>query len=160
MLRKFKLLLPKLIRSSRRVLFITDIKYTKEERFIKSIVNNFLLNPDCKVIYSPIKKSVRIQSRDKKLTISITQNSILINDSHFSIRDFFGSQLLDKCIARIDSDMDSMDSFIGLERSNFLAHVKNLSIRGFNEYETRIKIIQKSASNDMEDEIIKKVLSK
>ena len=159
MLRKLKLFLPKIIRSSRRVLFITDMKHTGEERLIKSIVCNFLSNPDCKVIYSPLKKSVRIQTRDKKHTISVSTNFIYINDSHFSIRDLFGSHLLEKCIGRIESDIQIMDSFINSERSNFLKEIKNSSVRAIHEYERRIEILEKSSSDNMEEIIIEKVLN-
>ena len=160
MSKRFKLIFPKIARSFRRNVFMTEIKHTNEERCIKSIVRNLLFNPDSKVIYSPIKKSIRIQTRDKKHTLCISRNSISINHSRFSLRDMFGSYLLGECIKRIEEEIDIMDSSIDFDRGKFLHDVKNSTIKGMDEYVRKMEILEKSNPDKIEESIIEKILNK
>jgi hypothetical protein len=148
--KRISLILPKFGRTVKRdILYITP-KMNREERQIKSIIKNLLENPENKIIYSINSKTIRIQTKDKKYVIALTNRQVRINFVNITINERIGSQLFEIVIARIESEIEAMDNDVVSDHKKFLSNMNDIFLRSNIEFVKRSSLVKKASSKNIE----------
>lgn len=148
--KRISLILPKFGRSIRRDIFQLCPKMTSEERKISSMIHNLLSNPENRVIYSVKGKSIRIQTKDRKYVVSLTNSNIRINFVTVSINERIGSVLVDLVINRIESDIAEMDREVISDQKEFLCGMNEVFIKANSEFTKRSEAVKNASSKNIE----------
>jgi hypothetical protein len=149
--KRIGLILPKIGRIFRRDVFQMCSKMSREEREISSMVNNLLINPENRVIYSIKGKTIRIQTRDKKYVVLLTSKFIRINFVTVSINERIGNALIDRVINRIESDIEDMDRDVMTDQKEFLTGINNVFIKTNLESTKRSELVKNASAGNIEN---------
>lgn len=153
--KRISLILPKFGRTIKRdILYITP-KMNREEREITSIVKNLLENPENKVVYSVNSKSIRIQTKDKKYVIALTNSQVKINFVNITINERIGGKLFKSVIARIENEIEVMDNDVISDHKEFLSSMNGVFVRSNAEFIKRASLVKKASSRNIESTLSK-----
>jgi len=148
--KRISLMLPKFGRTVKRdILYITP-KMNREEREITSIIRNLLENPENRVVYSVNSKSIRIQTKDKKYLIALTNSQVRINFVNVTINERIGNRLFKSVIARIEDEIEAMDNDVVSDHKEFLSNMNGIFLRSNAEFAKRSSLVKKASSKNIE----------
>ena len=153
--KKISLILPKFGRTVKRDIFQMCPKMTREEREVSSMIRNLLNNPENRVVYSVIGKSIRIQTKDKKYVIALTSKQVRINFVTISINERIGNALVEKVVNRIESDIDMMDEEVISDQKEFLVGMNEVFVKNNTDFMKRSEIIKNASGKNLEGTLSK-----
>jgi hypothetical protein len=128
---------------------------TREEREIASIVRNLLANPENNVIYSVNSKSIRIQTKDKKYVIALTNRQVRINFVNIPINERIGDKLFKSVIARIEAEIEVMDNDVISDHKKFLSSMNGIFVKSNAEFAKRSSLVKKASAGNIESTLSK-----
>ena len=89
-------------------------KPSKKERTLKKILREILENPDSRIYYSPDSYRIFTHNKEKTYIISFDDREVRITNhksfSRFDIHPDFGKSIIRDAFARIESDMQKLES--------------------------------------------------
>ena len=148
--KRIGLAIPKIRRTINRDIFQMYPKMTREEREISAIVRNLLSNPENRVAYSIRGRSIRIQTKDKKYVVSLSNNHIRINFVTVSLNERVGTVLVNRVIKRIESDIEEMDREVMTDQKEFITGMNGVFIKNNVEFIKRSKLVKNASTRNIE----------
>jgi hypothetical protein len=151
--KRIGLIFPKFSRTVKRDILYISPKMNREEREITSIIRNLLSNPENNVVYSVNSKSIRIQTKDKKYVIALTNSQVRINFVTIPINERIGSQLFESVIDRMESEIAVMDNDVISDHKEFLSSMNSIFMKNNVEFVKRSAMVKNVSARNMDTKL-------